>query len=309
MKMQVSVAYLAVLLIWSTTPLGIVWSSESINPTMAVLLRMLIAVVLGSIIIFIRNIELPWHREAIRLYSYSALGIFGGMSFSYLAAGYLSSGILSLVFGLAPVFSAILARRILAEPKISTLRKLSMMLSFIGLGLACADNFSFSGDSIYGLIYILIAVFLFSLSGVLVKSISLAIHPMATTVGALTLSLPFFITSWLLLDGSFDTSQWQIRSIWATIYLGVFGSLIGFFAYFFVLQRLTASTVALITLVTPVVALTLGAVLNDEVIHSKLVFGALLVILGLTIYHWGEVIIGKCQQKLTLFSRNANNNR
>ena len=81
--MQVSVAYIAVLLIWSTTPLGIVWSSESINPTMAVLLRMLIAVVLGGLVIFIRNIELPWHKQALRLYSYSAVGIFGGMSFSY----------------------------------------------------------------------------------------------------------------------------------------------------------------------------------------------------------------------------------
>jgi len=307
--MQVSVAYLAVLLIWSTTPLGIVWSSESINPTMAVLLRMVIAVVLGSMIVFIRNIELPWHRKAIRLYSFSALGIFGGMSFSYLAAGYLSSGILSLVFGLAPVFSAILARRILAEPKISTLRKLSMLLSFAGLGLVCADNFSLSGDSIYGFVFVLIAVFLFSLSGVLVKSVSLSIHPMATTVGALTLSLPLFILNWLLLDGSIDASQWQLRSIWATIYLGVFGSLIGFFAYFFVLQRLTASTVALITLVTPIIALTLGALLNDEVIHSKLVFGALLVILGIAIYHWGDVVIRKYQQRLTLLKSNVNNSR
>jgi drug/metabolite transporter (DMT)-like permease len=300
MKMQVSVAYLAVLLIWSTTPLGIIWSSESINPTMAVLLRMVIAVVLGGIIVFIRNIELPWHKQAIRLYSYSALGIFGGMSFSYLAAGYLSSGILSLIFGLAPVFSAILARRILAEPKISKLRKVSMLLSFAGLGFVCADSFSLTGDSIYGLMYVLIAVFLFSLSGVLVKSISLAIHPMATTVGSLSVSLPFFIINWLLMDGTVDISGWQIRSIWATIYLGVFGSLIGFFAYFFVLQRLTASTVALITLVTPIIALTLGAVLNDEVIHSKLVFGALLVISGLAVYHWGDVITAKYQQKLVL---------
>lgn len=291
--MQVSVAYIAVLLIWSTTPLGIVWSSESINPTMAVLLRMLIAVVLGSMIIIVRNIELPWHKQAIRLYAYSALGIFGGMSFSYLAAGYLSSGILSLVFGLAPAFSAILARRILAEPKISTMKKLSMVLSFIGLGFVCADNFSLAGDSIYGFVFVLIAVFLFSLSGVLVKSVSLAIHPMATTVGALSMSLPLFIANWLLLDGNIDTSQWQLRSIWATVYLGLFGSLIGFFAYFFVLQRLTASTVALITLVTPVIALTLGAILNNEEIHSQLVFGAILVILGLAIYHWGEIILRK----------------
>ncbi len=305
--MQVSIAYLAVLLIWSTTPLGIVWSSESINPSLAVLLRMLIAVVLGCIIIFIRNIDLPWHKQAIRLYSFSALGIFGGMSFSYLAAGYLSSGILSLVFGLAPVFSAILARRILAEPKISILRKLSMLLSLVGLGLVCVDNFSLGDNSIYGLIYILIAVFLFSLSGVLVKSVSLAIHPMATTVGALTIALPLFVINWLLLDGSLNISEWQPRSIWATIYLGVFGSLIGFFAYFFVLQRLTASTVALITLVTPIIALTLGSVLNDEVINSKLIFGALLIILGLAIYHWGDVFIKKYQQKTTLLKNKSMN--
>ncbi|PCH97657.1 MAG: EamA family transporter [Gammaproteobacteria bacterium] len=307
--MQVSVAYLAVLLIWSTTPLGIVWSSESISPTMAVLLRMLIAVVLGAMIIVIKKIELPWHKQAIRLYSYSALGIFGGMSFSYLAAGYISSGVLSLSFGLAPVLSAILARRILAEPKISTLRKISMLLSFIGLALVCADNLSLSGDNIYGLIYILIAVFLFSLSGVLVKSVSLAIHPMATTVGALTLALPLFIINWLLLDGSVDTSQWQLRSIWATIYLGVFGSLIGFFAYFFILQRLTASTVALITLITPVIALTLGAFLNDESINSSLVFGAILVMLGLIIYHWGEMVISKLQQRLLLLKGGIKSNR
>jgi len=298
--MQVPVAYLAVLLIWSTTPLGIVWSSETINPTLAVLLRMLIAVVLGSLIIFISKIELPWHKQAIRLYSFSALGIFGGMSFSYLAASYLSSGILSLAFGLAPVFSAIMARRILAEPKISTVRKLSMFLSFVGLALVCADKFSLKGDSIYGLIFVLTAVFLFSLSGVLVKSISLAIHPLSTTVGALTVSLPLFVGNWLLLDGSLDISGWQSRAIWSTIYLGVFGSLIGFFAYFFVLQKLTPSTVALITLITPVIALSLGVVFNDEVITNKILLGAFFVILGLAIYHWGELLMSKLQIKRTI---------
>jgi len=291
--MQVSVAYLAVLLIWSTTPLGIVWSSETINPTMAVLLRMLIAVILGSLVIFIAKIELPLHKQAIRLYSFSALGIFGGMSFSYLAAGYLSSGILSLSFGLAPVFSAILARRILAEPKISIVRKLSMLLSFVGLALVCSDKFSLEGDSIYGLFFILTAVFLFSLSGVLVKSVSLAIHPLSTTVGALIVSLPLFIINWLLLDGSLDISGWQLRSVWSTLYLGVFGSLIGFFAYFFVLQKLSPSTVALITLVTPVIALSLGVVFNNEIINNKILIGAFMVILGLAIYYWGELLMTK----------------
>lgn len=298
--MQVSVAYLAVLLIWSTTPLGIVWSSESINPTMAVLLRMLIAVMLGSLIIYIKKISLPWHKQALRLYSYSALGIFGGMLFSYLAAGYLSSGVLSLVFGLSPVLSAIFAQRILSEPKIIPSKKVAMMVSFIGLAIVCSDSFSLQGDGIYGLIFVFIAVTLFSLSGVLVKSISLAIHPMATTVGALSIATPLFFIAWLLLDGTADVNQWQVKSIWATLYLGVFGSLIGFFAYFYVLQRLTASTVALITLITPVIALTLGSVLNNEVLNNKILFGALLVITGLALYHWGELLMAKVMKKVSV---------
>ena len=298
--MQVSIAYLAVLLIWSTTPLGIVWSSESISPSLAVLLRMLIALILGSVIIYIKRINLPWHNQAVRLYSYSALGIFGGMLFSYLAAQYLPSGVLSLTFGLAPVLSAIFAQRILAEPKISLLKKMAMLLSFVGLAIVCSENFSLQTNSYLGMVFVLVAVSLFSLSGVLVKSVSLAIHPMATTVGALSIATPLFFISWLILDGSLSIEQWQLRSIWATLYLGVFGSLIGFFAYFYVLQRLSASTVALITLVTPVIALSLGSVLNNEALNNKIIFGAALVISGLALYYWGEQLVKRRIKKASI---------
>ncbi|HCM47010.1 MAG TPA: EamA family transporter [Colwellia sp.] len=288
--MSVSIAYLAVLIIWSTTPLGIVWSSESINPSLAVLLRMLVALLLGALVIKVRNINIPWHKQALTLYTYSALGIFGGMLCSYLASTYLSSGIISLVFGLSPVISALLAKKILAEPNISRIRKISMAISLVGLAIVCSDNFNLADDNIYGVIFILLAVFFFSLSGVLVKSVSLAIHPLATTVGALTVATPLFLMSWLLLDGSLPIDTWQAKSLWATLYLGIFGSLIGFYAYFTVLQKLSASNVTLITLITPVVALTLGAVLNGEVINNKLIIGAFMVLLGLSIYHFGHLL-------------------
>ena len=132
--------------------------------------------------------------------------------------------------------------------------------------------------------------FFFSLSGVLVKSVSIAIHPLATTVGALTVATPMFLVSWLLLDGTVPVETWQVKSIWATLYLGVFGSLIGFYAYFTVLQKLSASSVTLITLVTPVIALSLGAVLNGEVINDKLILGAFMVLFGLAIYHFGHLV-------------------
>ena len=108
---MVPVAFMSVVLIWSTTPLGIVWSSESVHPTMAVLLRMLIALVLGSLIILLMRIRLPWNTTARKLYAVSSIGIVGGMLLSYFAARYLSSGTMSLIFGLSPLISGLLAQK------------------------------------------------------------------------------------------------------------------------------------------------------------------------------------------------------
>jgi drug/metabolite transporter (DMT)-like permease len=207
-----------------------------------------------------------------------------------MAAQYMSSGIISLVFGLSPVISALLANKILAEPRLSFVRKLSMMISITGLAIVCSDHFTLSQGAWYGIVYIFLAVFFFSLSGVLVKSVRIAIHPLATTVGALTFATPMFLLSWLLLDGTLPVESWQARSLWATLYLGVFGSLLGFYAYFTVLQKMSAINVTLVTLITPIVALVLGARLNNEQVTNTLALGATTVLLGLTLYHFGHLI-------------------
>jgi len=285
--MPVSAAYIAVILIWSTTPLGIVWSSESVSPTLAVLLRMLIAVIPGWLIIKLSNIELPWHRKAVKVYSYSAIGIFGGMLFSYMGARFIGSGLISLIFGLAPIFSGVLAQKILNEPKFSKTKQLALLLAIVGLFIVCFDSVSLTPDSLFGITCILCAVFFFSISGVLVKSVDTKINPLATTVGSLMFCVPMFAAVWLVFDGSLPIEQWQARSLWAILYLGIFGSLLGFIAYFYILQKLNASTVALITMMTPVFALYLGALLNDEVITRNLVIGAICVMSGLALYQWG----------------------
>ena len=296
--MSVSVAYLAVVLIWSTTPLGIVWSSESVNPTLAVLARMVIAVVIGWLILRARNIRLPWHKAALRLYTFSALGIYGGMILSYLAAATVSSGMMSLIFGLAPLFSGLFSQKFLSEPRLSVMKKLSMTLSLFGLAIVCSDNLTLESSNQLGVLYIVMAVILFSLSGVLVKSVKININPVATTVGSLMTALPMFAITWLIFDGSLPFEQWQARSLWAILSLGAFGSLLGFIAYFYILQKLKASTVALITMVTPVLAMSLGVVLNDEVVSIPLIVGAVFVMSGLAIYNGGDKWIKQIQMRV-----------
>ncbi|WDE00202.1 DMT family transporter [Thalassomonas actiniarum] len=289
--MSVPAAYFAVVLIWSTTPLGIVWSSETVSPTIAVLMRMVIAAVLGLTLLKCKGMSLPGNKQAMKVYWFSALGIFGGMLCSYMAAAYISSGMMSLIFGLSPVVSGLLAQKILNEAKFSRTRKLAMLVSLSGLALVCSDNLSMTEQNPLGLIFILLAVFFFSLSAVLVKSVKVAIHPMATTVGALLVSIPLFFLAWLVLDGTMPVHEWQARSLWAILYLGVFGSLIGFVAYYYVLQKLSASTVTLITMITPAIALSIGAYLNNETVSVNLIIGAVFVMSGLAIYNWGEKLL------------------
>ncbi|PKF56671.1 EamA family transporter [Alteromonadales bacterium alter-6D02] len=291
--MKVPIAFLSVILIWSTTPLAIIWSSESVHPTMAVLLRMLIAAVLGSFLLVLMRIKLPMSTTALRLYAYSALGIYGGMMCGYFAAAHVSSGMMSLVFGLSPVVAGLLAPKILNEAKLSPVKLLALVVSFLGLAIVCWDKLSTGQTNLFGMSLVIIAMCFFSLSSVLVKSVTISIHPLATTIGALYCSLPFFALTWLITDGSFNTEQWTSQSIAAIVYLGIFGSLIGFIAYFFVLQKLDTSTVALITLIAPVFAVTLGVLLNGESISYSLLIGAGCIMLGLSIYNWGEKLFKK----------------
>jgi drug/metabolite transporter (DMT)-like permease len=303
--MNVSAAYIAVVLIWSTTPLGIVWSSESVHPTLAVLLRMMIALIIGLVLLKAYNIKLPWHRNALKLYTFSAVGIFGGMLFSYYAAQYISSGLISLIFGLAPILSGAIAQKMINEPKFSLTKKVALVIALIGLSIVCLDNFLLDENGYIGIILVLFAVSFFSVSSVLVKSVQISIHPLSTTIGALLLCTPLFFIVWLVFDGSWNYQQWQLRSILSIIYLGVFGSLIGFIAYFYVLQKLTASTVALITMITPVLALSLGALLNNEHISINLMVGAIFVVAGLTCFQWSTKLSATVNKRLRRSSNSA----
>ncbi len=121
---------------------------------------------------------------------------------------------------------------------------------------------------------------------------------MATTLGALYVALPLFTLAYLisLFFGFSEYPQpqlWSLHSIASIVYLGLFASLIGFIAYFYILQKLNSSTVALITLITPTFAILLGALVNNETVTANIAIGAVAVLCGLALYSWGDKWIFK----------------
>ena len=65
------------------------------------------------------------------------------------------------------------------------------------------------------------------------------------------------------------------------------GTVLGFNLYFYVLKRVPASAIGLITLITPVLALLLGQGLNGEHIASHVWLGTAVILLGLSLFMWG----------------------
>ena len=284
--MSIPAAYLGIILIWSTTPLAIQWSTQGTGFAFAVFARMLIGVIVAALLVVVWRIRLPLHPRARQAYLVGGLGLFGAMVLTYWGARYVHSGLVSVLFGLSPLMAGILAALCLGERALTPLKVAGMMLGALGLATIFIHGDSLGDEhALAGLLALLVAVFIYSGSLVWLKSIADDSPPLATTVGTLTVSLPLFGLVWLLTDGSLPTMV-QPRSGAAIVYLGIFGSVIGFALYYYVIKHLEASKVALITLVTPVLALMLGNLLNGETISLRLWLGTALILFGLTVHQW-----------------------
>jgi len=289
--MSVPVAYATIIIVWSTTPLGITWSNETLSPVAAVTIRMVIAAVIGYALLKAFRIPLSWSAKALRTYAYSLMGIFIAMLCTYSAAQYIPSGLISVLYALAPLLSNLFAYLILGKGDFSAARWVSFIISFIGLAVICLDDWVLNQDGWVGVVLLLIAVSFYSLSGVMVQREAYHAHPLSMTVGTLILSAPLFITSWWLMDGELPVLDWGSESPWAVLYLAVFGSLLGFASYFYIVRQLGATAVAMVTLVTPVIALILGSVLNDENITFQIISGTACVLFGLVLYYRNDQLL------------------
>ncbi len=286
--MSVPSAYLGVILIWSTTPLAILWSSEDAGFVFGVTSRMLIGAVLALVVAALLGSGLEWHRRAKLAYMASGFGIYGGMITVYWSAQFIPTGWISVIFGISPIVTAIMARLWLDTEQLTRSRLIGMMMGVSGLIVIFATSFSLNEQAALGVIGMLVSVTLHCASAVWIKRIDAGVPAIVMTSGGLLFAAPLFLITWVSSGASLPDQALSTRTLGAIAYLALLGSVLGFALYYYVLSKVEATRVALLTLVTPVCALGLGNVLNNEPLTLEIVAGSLLILSGLATFEFSS---------------------
>lgn len=278
-------AYFSVVLIWATTPLAIQWSSDSLSAIAAVVARMGIALALALVINAFLRRQLFTQPQQWKIYLAASIGIFPNMPVVYWAAQFIPSGLVAVIFSLSPFATGLMTFLLLKENPFSLKRVAALVIASMGLAIIFYHQMQFDKQSVFGIAGILLSCFMFSFSSVWVKKLS-AQYPEARTdafnqaVGSLLFSLPGLLIAWVLLDGDLPEAVSTVSAT-SVLYLAVMGSLVGAALFFYILQRLSATVVSLITLMTPVLAILIGKwAANEELaFHTEVGIGIVLVAL------------------------------
>jgi drug/metabolite transporter (DMT)-like permease len=283
--MSVPLAYLSLVLIWSTTPLAIKWSGEEVGFLFGVTARMAIGLLLSLLIVTLWQKRLPLNRHAIKVYLIVALPLYCTMLLIYWASQYVPSGFIAVVFGLTPIFTSLLATVLLQEKSFTFFRVIGMLFGLWGLFIIFSQGFSFSSDTAYGVAGILLGAFLHSLGTVLYKKVDAQLSVFSANTGGLAIAVLLYLITWIATGNKFPLVIPEYTAV-SIIYLGSVGSVFGAALFYYALRQVEASNMALLTVITPVTALFIGQLFNNETIDQHTITGTSLVVLGLILHQW-----------------------
>ncbi len=284
--MSVPASLMGIVLIWSTTPLAIKWSSEEVGFLFGLSARMLLGVVICLALLVLLRQPFKWHQQARHTYLASGLGLYFAMMSVYWGAQYISSGLVAVVYGLLPMLTFFISALVLGESLRQPEKLLAALLGFAGLMVVFKPQDGMSVMAVAGVAAVFASAAIHSLSMVWIKRIDARISALSVTAGGLSVAVPLYLFTWWVFEGQLPEAISE-KTISSIIYLGIMGSVVGFIAFYYALRYVSASAIALLTLITPVLALGLGYWFNHEPLNAEIITGAGFILLGLGLHNWG----------------------
>jgi drug/metabolite transporter (DMT)-like permease len=271
--------------VWGSTYLAIAYTVDGLPPLLTAAARFALAAAMLALLVLVRKGTTPF-KVSRRAYAGSAvvgvLLLVGGNGGVMLAQDRgLPSGLTALIVAAVPVEVALIRLFYRDRPTRRTL--LGVSLGFLGLTVLLLPGTRPAEIAAVVALIPLCGSFLWALGSVIASRISLPRDPLVTTAaqmlgGAVGLGIAG------LLRGERGPSEDVPTSAWiAFAYLVVFGAVIAFTAYSWLLSNVPVSKAATYAYVNPVVAVALGAVILDEHISGLSLLGGLITVVAVAV--------------------------
>jgi drug/metabolite transporter (DMT)-like permease len=277
---KVWIALWVVYIVWGSTYLGIELVGETMPATFAAGMRFTAAglLMLGFIAWRRGPARLRLTRRELAASTVVGLLLPGANSILFITEQKVPIGLTSLIIAAIPLWVVLL--RLLARERPDLVSTIVLLVGFGGIVLLVQPG-SDTGPLGYLLLTVL-GSFLWALGSFLSPRIPVPRDALVATgyemlVGGLVLLV---IGLAVYSPSELDPGRWSGRSIFGLCYLVVFGSLLGYSAYVWLLANAPIAKVSTYAYVNPVVAIALGVVVLDESVTLRIAAGALLILVS-----------------------------
>ncbi len=275
--LRVGLAMLTTYTIWGSTYLAIKYAIDTLPPFLMSGTRFLIA---GGVLLFylwMRGEALPtrlqWRNSLIIGTMLMGVGM-GGVAF---AEQWVDSGLAALAVAVIPIYTALFAG--FSEGWPSRIQTFGLVIGFGGVILLNVGSEMWAEP--IGAIAMIIAPMSWSLGSVISRRMDLPKGLMSSAAtmfgGGIALTLAGLVT------GEKITETPSMDSLLGMSYLIVFGSLLGYSAYSYLLRNAKPIVATSYAYVNPVIAVILGAVFLSEAITQQTVIAAAVIVVGVVI--------------------------
>lgn len=275
-------AFAAVYILWGSTYLAIKYAIETLPPFLMAGSRFVFAgIVLMIWARLSKDYEKPKAAHWKTSFVVGTLLLLGGNGGVVFAQHYISSSLAALLVATEPFWIVLLSWLWLGKSRPNLKTVLGIAVGFFGVWLLINGQTTNSAANIgsmqfFGAIAVMLAALswatgsIYGLRSPVPKSSILTAGMQMFSGGLVLLTVSLFMGEW----STFSISQVSARSLYGVIYLIIFGSLIGYTAYSWLLKNAQPAMVATYAYVNPIVAIFLGWLIAGESFTGQMLIGA-----------------------------------
>jgi putative membrane protein PagO len=280
-KYKIAAGFITICMIWGSTWLVIRVGLNSLTPIIAVGLRFSTAALLMFLLFKSKSLTLQKDSLSIKLYIF--LGFFSYLipfGLVYWSEQFIPSGLTSILFAVLPFGVIIFSKLMMKESVISFNQVVGVILGFIGIIVIFSESLEmeFSGYFL-GMSAALFAALMQAYVAVVIKKHGKHLNIMTMNF------IPLLMTGVLMTAGGIifeNHSVWIFdwKAIGSIIYLALFGTVIAFSVYYWLIKKMNLVILSLNSFISPIIAVILGWLILSEKLSWQTLAGSILVLIG-----------------------------